>query len=558
LFLAIVLIAFAWLAATPDSARAQEQPVPPAPAAGDDEEEEIDPDLLLAVETEEQRALREHRERAEQEAARGVKPARVGQSPFVWLAPALVYAIAAFLGFYALLGMPLFAVMGATAALLYVASASSGGSSYDLKTIFDQMTAIVKNPLFVTIPLFILAGVVLAESRAPKRLVEVSEAAIGWMPGGVAIVAVLSCAIFTAFTGASGVTIVALGGLLYPLLRQARYPEGFTVGLLTTGGSLGLLFPPSLPVIVYAIYASAGQPPARTVEIDKLFAAALVPGVLLLVMIGAYASAMGLVRHVPREAFSFARLGRAARGAAFELPIPVFAIGGLYSGFLTTTDVAAAVAFYVLVVEIFIYRDVRIRDLPTVTRKAGELTGAVLLIVGMALGLMNFLVQEQVALKILGAVAEQMRERPFMFLLFLNLFLLVVGCLFDIYSAILVVVPLIVPLADKVGIDRYHLGVVFLTNLEIGYLTPPVGMNLFLSSLRFRKPVLEVALRALPFLLVLAVALAIITYVPALSDPTLPQRVARPAGYALLGIVAGGISVRIVRGRQRASGGARS
>ncbi len=500
-----LVVLFAFL---PAPALAQGAPPAPAPA----EEDDLDLDSLLMPTSPEKKA--EEEKAAEQ--ARGVQPTRRGGDGLLWLSKPIILGLAAFLVVYALLGMPLFAVMAGATVLLYC----SATSPYDLATIFTEMTEIVRNPLFITIPLFILAGVVLAESRAPSRLVEASRAALGWMPGGVAIVAVVSCAVFTAFTGASGVTIVALGGLLFPLLRQARYPEGFSIGLLTTGGSLGLLFPPSLPVIVYAIYASAGQPAGRTVEFDKLFAAGLLPGLLLVGLIGAYSACMGLFTHVPRPAFSPTRLGKAVLGAAFELPIPFFAAGGILSGWLTTTDVAAAVALYVLVVECVIYRDIRIRDLPSVLRKAGELTGAVLLIVGMALGLKNYLVTEEVALRILGFLADEMRDRPLMFLLFLNIFLLVVGALFDIYSAILVVVPLIVPLADTVGIDRYHLGVVFLTNLEIGYLTPPVGMNLFLSSLRFKKPVLEVAWSSLPFLGVLVLALAIITYRPELSDPT--------------------------------------
>lgn len=514
----LLLLLAALLASAAPAAPALAQAPPPTPA----EEEDLDLDSLLMPPSPEKKA--EDAKAAEQ--AKGVQPTRVGGEGFAWISKPIVLGLAAFLVVYALLGMPLFAVMAGTTVLLYC----SASSPYDLATIFTEMTEIVRNPLFITIPLFILAGVVLAESRAPTRLVELSRAAIGWMPGGVAIVAVLSCALFTAFTGASGVTIVALGGLLFPLLRQARYAEGFSVGLLTTGGSLGLLFPPSLPVIVYAIYASAGQPPGRTVEIDKLFAAGLLPGILLLALVGGYSAVVGLRQHVPRESFSLGRLGAAAKGAAFEMPIPFLAVGGLYTGWLTTTDVAAAVALYVLIVECAIYRDIRLRDLPDVLRKAGELTGAVLLIVGMALGLKNYLVTEEIALSILGFLADEMRDRPFMFLLCLNVFLIVVGCLFDIYSAILVVVPLIVPLADAVGIDRYHLGVIFLTNLEIGYLTPPVGMNLFLSSLRFRRPVLEVAWVTLPFLGVLVFALAIITYRPELSDPTGKAPILPPQG----------------------------
>ncbi len=428
----------------------------------------------------------------------------IGGEDFVTLAPTAVWIIAAVLFVYAVLGMPLFALIGATASLFYI----TADPQLDLTTIFLSMAVIVDQPFFVTIPLFVLAGVLLAESQAPTRIVAFCRAWIGWLPAGLAIEAIVACALFTAFTGASGVTIVALGGLLYPMLRREDYPKGFSLGLLTTGGSLGLLFPPSLPVLVYALYSGA--------NIDRLFLAGLIPGVLLLVLLSGYSLAVGIRKQVPRHRFSVRAALRATASVLFELPIPIIVIGGIYSGLLDPINASAVAAAYVLLIEVVIYRDIRLRDVPRVMRKTAELVGAILVILGMALGLKNYLVDAEVPQAILGAMKEQITS-PLTFLLMLNLFLLVVGCLLDIFSAIIVVVPMIVPIAKEFGINEFHLGVIFLTNLEIGYLTPPVGMNLFLASLRFRRPILEIAKHSLPFLAILLLALAIITYVPWLS-----------------------------------------
>jgi tripartite ATP-independent transporter DctM subunit len=305
------------------------------------------------------------------------------------------------------------------------------------------------------------------------------------------------------------VTIVALGGLLLPMLLREKYPERFSLGLLTAGGSLGLLFPPSLPVIVYGMVAGT--------DVDKLFKAGALPGLLLVFAISAYAAAVGYFREVPRHAFSLRRLGRTALYAAPELLIPVIIVGGIYSGAMAAVQAAAVTAFYVLIVEVALYRDVGIYDLPGIMRKSAELVGAIVVILGMAMGLGNYFVDAEVPQKLLEAVRSRITS-PLSFLFVLNGFLLVVGCLLDIFSATLLVVPLITPLAAQYHINPFHLGIVFLTNLEIGYLTPPVGMNLFLASLRFRRPALEIAWNALPFLLILLGCLAIITYVPWLSS----------------------------------------
>ena len=355
------------------------------------------------------------------------------------------------------------------------------------------------NPTLVAIPLFTFAGYALAESKAPTRMVNLARAFFGSFPGGLAVVSLVTCALFTAFTGASGVTIVALGGLLYPMLLNERYPEKFSLGLITTSGSLGLLFPPSLPIILYALITQD--------SIDKLFAAGIIPGILLVVSLSAYAVLQGKKWRVPRHPFTWAEAGRTLRAAAWEVPLPVIIIGGIYSGIFTATEAAAITAFYVLVVEVFIHRDLKLfTDIPRVMRDSMLLVGAILMIIGVAMGLTNYLIDQEVPQR-LFELTQTFISSPVMFLVVLNLFLIVVGMMMDIFSAIIVVVPLITPIAASYGIDPVHLGIIFLANLEIGYLTPPVGLNLFISSLRFNKTVLTVTRATLPFIGILLIAL---------------------------------------------------
>jgi tripartite ATP-independent transporter DctM subunit len=329
------------------------------------------------------------------------------------------------------------------------------------------------------------------------------------MPGGLAIVALVTCAMFTAFTGASGVTIVALGGLLYPILVSEQYGERFSLGLVTTSGSLGLLFPPSLPIILYAVVSK--------ISVDRLFVAGIVPGILLLVALSFYCIRHGIRMNVPRTPFSFAGARKAIREAGWELPLPIVIIGGIYSGAFTATEAAAVTAFYVLIVEVFIYKDVKLfTDVPRVMKESMLLVGAILMIIGTAMGLTNYLVDDEVPMR-LFEMTKTLISSPVVFLIILNLFLIVVGMMMDIFSAIIVVVPLIIPIAMAYGVDPVHLGIIFLANLEIGYLTPPVGLNLFISSLRFHKPVFTVVRSIIPFTIVLLIALVIITYVPSIS-----------------------------------------
>ena len=403
----------------------------------------------------------------------------------------------------AFLGAPLFTIIATTAMLCFMAE------GIDTSVIIVELYRIGSNPTLVAIPLFTFAGYMLAESNAPTRLVNLARAFFGSMPGGLAVVALVTCALFTAFTGASGVTIVALGGLLYPILLNEQYPERFSLGLVTTSGSLGLLFPPSLPIILYAIVANTG--------IDRLFAAGIIPGILLVVGLSLYGVFIGKKHHVPRVPFSWRNAGQAVRQAAWEIPLPVIIIGGIYSGLFTATEAAAVTAFYVFVVEVFIYRDLTLlTDVPKAMKDSMLLVGAIIMIICAAMGLTNYLVDAEVP-NALFDLTKSFISSPTMFLVVLNLFLLVVGMMMDIFSAIFVVVPLILPVAQAYQINPTHLGIIFLANLEIGYLTPPVGLNLFISSIRFDRPVLSVVRSVLPYLAILLGALVIITYVPGLS-----------------------------------------
>ncbi len=403
----------------------------------------------------------------------------------------------------ALFGAPLFVIIGVVAVIAF---ASEG---IDPSVVMVELYRITSNPTLVAIPLFTFAGYVLAESKAPVRLVSLARALFGWMHGGLAVVALMTCALFTAFTGASGVTIVALGGLLYPILLQEKYGERFSLGLITTSGSLGLLFPPSLPLILYALFSK--------VSIDKLFAAGIIPGILLVVVLGVYSMWKGKKLGVPRTPFSLPGVFSALRAAMWEVPLPVLVVGGIYSGLFTATEAAAVTAVYVLVVEVFVYKDLKLfTDIPRVRKDSMLLVGAIRMILGAAFGLTSYLIDEEVPVK-LFELTQTFITSPVVFLIVLNIFLIIVGMMMDIFSALIVVVPLIIPVATYYGVDPIHLGIIFLTNLEIGYLTPPVGLNLFISSLRFKKPVLTVVRATLVFILILLAALVLITYVPELS-----------------------------------------
>jgi len=414
--------------------------------------------------------------------------------------------ILAFLGviLLAIIGTPLFIIMGLAALVAF------GFSDVESSAVAVEIYRISSAPTLLTIPLFTFAGYMMAESGSPKRLLRLAEAALGWLPGGVAIVSLVICAFFTAFTGASGVTIIALGGLLYPILKNEGYTEKFSLGLITTSGSLGLLFPPSLPIILYGLVAK--------VDIDKLFLAGVIPGILLIGVLSFWSIYNGRpVEGAVRKKFEFQELESAFKGSFFEALLPVGVLVGIYGGFTTASEAAAFTAFYILIIECFVYKDLHLtKDIPRVILDSMSLVGGILLILCCALGLTNFLVDEEIPMKILEFMREFLTNK-YSFLLFLNIFLLIVGAMMDIFSAIIVVVPLITPIAEDFGVHPIHLAIIFLTNLEIGYITPPVGINLFISSFRFKKPVTELYRASFPYLILLLIALAIITYVPALS-----------------------------------------
>jgi C4-dicarboxylate transporter DctM subunit len=399
-------------------------------------------------------------------------------------------------------GAPLFVVIcGLTLFLLF-------SGQIDSSAMIIEMYRMATTPVLVAIPLFTFAGYLLSESGAPKRLIKLSDAILGWLPGGLSIIALVTCAIFTALTGATGLTIIALGGILFPAMLQGRYPEKFSLGLLTTSGTLGLLFPPSLPLIIYAIMAKVG--------IDQLFLAGILPGILLVVLLCSFSIYKAIRTGVPRKEFKLFDVFQALKGMIWELPLPVVVLGGIYSGYFAVSEAAAITAVYVLLVEVVIYRDIKWRELPKVMRKSMVLVGGILIILGAALGLTNYLIDEQVPMKILEFIKVHISS-PFVFLVTLNLFLLVVGCIMGTFSALIVVVPLIPPIAQAYGIHPIHIGIIILTNLEIGASIPPLGINLFISSIRFEKTVLRLYLASLPFIAVLLFALAIITYFPWLS-----------------------------------------
>ncbi|MFV1992797.1 MAG: TRAP transporter large permease [Acidiferrobacterales bacterium] len=409
----------------------------------------------------------------------------------------------------ALLGVPLFAVI-VTGAMI-----GFNDSEIDLSVIAVEIYRIAEMPALITLPLFTFAGYLLGESQAPTRLLNLTNALLGWVPGGMAFVALAACAFFTAFTGATGITIVALGALLYPALKQAGYPDNFNLGLITTSGSLGLLFAPSLPLILYGVIAQQMNLP-QPLTIDQMFLAGILPGLLMIIMLTGWSLWVNRGTRVPLSAFSFQKLTSAIKAAAWELPIPVIILGGIYGGVFAISEAAAVTALYVLIVEVFVLKDISLKNLPGIVRESMILVGAILIILGVSLASTNYMIDSDVPTLVFDAVKEFITSK-LTFLLVLNVFLLILGAFLDIFSALVIMVPLLIPLALAYGVDPVHLGIIFLANMQIGYITPPVGMNLFIASYRFDKPVLQLYVATLPFFFLLLAAVLIITYVPALS-----------------------------------------
>lgn len=407
----------------------------------------------------------------------------------------------------ALAGAPLFAVIGAGALWGFYQA------EIDLSVVAIEFFRLAEMPVLLAIPLFTFAGYLLSESRAPHRLVRVTQALLGWMPGGLAFVSLVACALFTAFTGASGVTIVAIGALLYPALKEAGYRDNFSLGLVTTSGSLGLLFAPALPLILYAVVAQQ-LGIGGSISVEEMFMAGVLPGLLMLaILVGwSYWSS----RHLILSRFSRHEAWSALKEAAWELPLPVIVLGGVYSGYFAISEAAAVTALYVLVVEVLIHREISLRQLPLVMRESMLLVGGILIILGLSLASTNYLIDQGVPSKLFGWLHEWVTQ-PLTFLILLNLFLLVLGTMLDIFSALVLMVPLLLPVAIQYGIDPIHLGIIFLANMQIGYFTPPVGMNLFIASYRFDRPVTEIYRATLPWFLLLLGAVLLITYWPSLS-----------------------------------------
>jgi len=417
----------------------------------------------------------------------------------------IVWGAFVVLGLGIIAGTPVFVALGGAALLLF------WNSQVPVASIPSEMYRIVTSPILPTIPLFTLAGYFLSEGGASSRLVEVFRTWFGWMSGGEAIATILVCAFFTAFTGGSGVTILAFGGLLMPLLIKAGYTNKFSLGLVTASGSLGLLFPPSLPIILYAVIAH--------VSVPSLFLAGIIPGLVLLGLLSVWSILSGRqTSKKKRTPFDWSKAGMALWKAKWEVLIPFIILAGIFSGIASLVEIAAFAVVYSFVVEVFVYKDLRLsKDLSAVLKECAILIGGVLIILGVAMGFTSYLIDAQLPMKTLAWVQAHIQSK-LLFLLLLNVFLILTGAIMEIFSALVVVVPLITPLGLAFGIDPVHLGIIFLANLELGFLTPPVGMNLFLSSYRFNKPLTHVYNSTILPLLVLLVGVLAITYIPWLTE----------------------------------------
>lgn len=401
-----------------------------------------------------------------------------------------------------LLGAPLFAVIAAGAFWSFYQA------DIDLQAIVIEFNGIAEMPILLAIPLFTFAGYMLSESNAPKRMVRLTSALIGWMPAGLAIVSLVACAFFTAFTGASGVTIIALGAILFPAMKQAGYPDKFNLGLVTSAGSLGLLFAPSLPLILYGVVAE--------VPIESLFLAGLLPGFLMLVILSAFSIWKNRAIRTPLGDFSWHEVRAALRESMWEIPLPIVVLGGIYSGYFAISEAAAVTALYVLIIDLLVLKEVSLRKLPAIIRESMILVGGIMLILGVSRASTNFMIDAGVPQQMLewisGFVSGELA-----FMLMLLVFLLVLGAILDIFSAIVLVVPLILPVAIQFGIHPVHLGIVFLATMQLGYITPPVGLNLFIAGYRFDRSIVEIYLSTLPFFFLLLISVLLIAFWPGLS-----------------------------------------
>jgi tripartite ATP-independent transporter DctM subunit len=395
------------------------------------------------------------------------------------------------------LGVPLFIIIATSAVYGFYSI------DVDLSVIAIEIYRIADTPVLLAIPLFTLAGYILGESRASERLVRLTDAMLGWFPGGLAVVSLFACAFFTALTGASGATIIALGAILYPAMKQAG------------SGSLGLLFPPSIALILYGVIAQQ-MDVGENVAIDDLFLAGLLPGLFMLLLLTVWSVYKSTGMHIQRSEFNWSKLASALRESIWEIPMPFVLIGGIYSGYFAISEAAAVAVLYVLVVEVLILREVPLKKLPDIMRDSMVLVGGVLIILAVSLASTNYLIDTEVPLRLFEFVKSRI-DSQLTFLMLLNIFLLMLGMILDVFSALVIMVPLILPMAVGYGIHPVHLGIIFLANMQIGYFTPPVGMNLFIASYRFHKPVTELYASTIPFMFILMAAVLVITYWPELT-----------------------------------------
>ena len=417
--------------------------------------------------------------------------------------------VAILLAVLVMLGVPLFIII-ATSALYGFHSID-----IDLSVIAIEIYRISDTPVLVAIPLFTLAGYVLGESKASERLVRLTDALLGWFPGGLAVVSLFACAFFTALTGASGATIIALGAILYPAMKQAGYAEKFNLGLITSSGSLGLLFPPSIALILYGVIVQQ-MDVGENVAIDDLFLAGLLPGLFMLLLLTLWSMYKSTDMHIKRSEFQWQKLASAARESIWEIPMPFVLLGGIYSGYFAISEAAAVAVLYVLVVEVVILREVPLKKLPEIMRDSMVLVGGVLIILAVSLASTNYLIDTEVPVRLFEFVKSKI-DSQLTFLMLLNIFLLMLGMILDVFSALVIMIPLILPMAVGYGIHPIHLGIIFLANMQIGYFTPPVGMNLFIASYRFHKPVTVLYTSTIPFMIILMAAVLVITYWPELT-----------------------------------------
>lgn len=401
-----------------------------------------------------------------------------------------------------LLGAPLFSVIAAGAFWNF------HQAEIDLQAIAIEFYGIAEMPILLAIPLFTFAGYLLSESNAPQRLVRLTSAMLGWMPAGLAIVSLVACAFFTAFTGASGVTIIALGAILFPAMQQAGYPEKFNLGLVTSAGSLGLLFAPSLPLILYGVVAE--------VPVEDLFLAGLLPGFLMLIILSAYSMWKNNAIRTPLGDFSWKEVRGALQESMWELPLPIVVLGGIYSGYFAISEAAAVTALYVLIIDVLVLKEVPLRKLPAIIRESMILVGGIMMILGVSRASTNFMIDTGVPQQLLEWISGFVSGET-AFMVMLLLFLLMLGAILDVFSAIVLVVPLILPVAMQFGVHPVHLGIVFLATMQLGYITPPIGLNLFIAGYRFDRPIVNIYVSTLPFFAFLMISVALIAFWPSLS-----------------------------------------